>query len=86
MGPGYSADVEVILDIREEVIRVPTQVIIEGDKVFVLGDGIIQERSIEKGVSNWEYSEIREGLGEGDIVVLSVDREGVVDGAQAVRD
>jgi HlyD family secretion protein len=84
--PGYSADVEVILDIREEVIRVPTQVIIEGDKVFVLGDGIIQERSIEKGVSNWEYSEIREGLGEGDIVVLSVDREGVVDGAQAVRD
>jgi len=84
--PGYSADVEVILEIREAVIRVPTQVIIEGNKVFVLGDGIIQERSIEKGLSNWEYSEIREGLGEGDIVVLSVDREGVVDGAQAVSD
>jgi HlyD family secretion protein len=79
--PGYSADIEVILDERQNVIRIPSQVIVGGDHVYVLENDIIREREIETGLTNWEFSEILDGLAEGDWVVLSVDREGVEDGA-----
>ena len=81
--PGYSADVEVILERRHDVIRVPTQAVLEGYKVFVFdaASELISERTIEAGISNWEYIEVRAGLTEGDQVVVSIDREGVEDGA-----
>lgn len=85
--PGYSADVEVLLESREQVLRVPTQVIIEGQRVMVLNaDGILQERTVTRGLSNWEYTEITGGLEAGELVVVSVDREGVEAGAQAVAE
>ncbi len=86
--PGYSADVEVILDIRTDVLRIPTLAIIDGERVLLLNEqeGVIEERMIEKGVSNWEYSEIVSGLDGSELVILSVDREGVEAGATAVRD
>ncbi len=82
--PGYSADVEIILATRSNVLRVPTQVILDGTRVYVLDGGILNERSIETGISSWEYTEVVAGLEKGDLVVLTVDREGVVDGAAAV--
>lgn len=86
--PGYSADVEVILDTRENVLRVPTQALLEGRRVLVLNqaEGVLQQREVKAGVANWEYTEVAEGLAEGDLVVLSVDREGVRDGVAAVRE
>jgi HlyD family secretion protein len=81
--PGYSADVEVILDKREDAIRVPTAVILPGDVVYVY-DGAasrIEARKIERGLSNFEYTEVVRGLEPGDRVVRTVDREGVADGA-----
>jgi HlyD family secretion protein len=86
--PGYSADVEVILDTRTGVLRIPALAIIDGEKVLLLNEqeGVIEERMIEKGVSNWEYSEIVSGLDGSELVILSVDREGVEAGATAVRD
>ena len=35
--PGTSADVEVILSARDDVLRVPTQALLEGGRVLVLG-------------------------------------------------
>ncbi|MEO8224330.1 MAG: efflux RND transporter periplasmic adaptor subunit [Gammaproteobacteria bacterium] len=86
--PGYSADVEVILDNRENVLRVPSQAILEGKRVLVLdpSTGRLEARAIERGVANWEYTEIRTGLKAGELVVTSVDREGVADGAAAIRE
>jgi len=86
--PGYSADVEVILEKRENVLRVPTQAILDGKRVLVLDTaaGVLRARDIEKGVTNWEYTEIRSGLKAGELVVTSVDREGVADGVAAVRE
>ncbi len=86
--PGYSADVEVLLDTREGVLRVPTQVVLEGNRVFVLDEqaGLLHERTVKTGLANWEYTEIADGLTAGELVVLSVDREGVADGARARRD
>ena len=83
--PGYSADVEVLLDTRRDVLRIPTQVILEGGRVMVLnGEGLIEERSIERGLANWEFTEVLGGLSDGERLVLSVDREGVENGAAAV--
>ncbi len=86
--PGYSADVEIILDTRVDVLRIPALAVIDGEKVLLLNeqDQVIEERMIERGVSNWEYSEIVSGLDGSELVILSVDREGVEAGATAVRD
>ncbi|MCK6370730.1 MAG: efflux RND transporter periplasmic adaptor subunit [Gammaproteobacteria bacterium] len=86
--PGYSADVEVILDIREDVLRIPTPALIDGARVLVLDEraGVLRQREVVTGVSSWEYTEVLEGLEAGDLVVLSVDREGVGDGVRAERE
>lgn len=86
--PGYSADVEIVLDTREGVLRVPTQALIRGRFVLVLDESasLLRQREITPGVANWEYTEVLDGLAEGDLVVLSVDRAGVGDGVAAVRE
>lgn len=87
MLPGYSADVEVVLDENGSALRIPTEAILEGNKVLVLTTGeILEEREIESGLSNWEWTEVTSGLAEGESVVVSVEREGVEAGAHAVRD
>ncbi|MCM2312790.1 MAG: efflux RND transporter periplasmic adaptor subunit [Steroidobacteraceae bacterium] len=82
--PGYSADVEVILAERAEVLRIPTRALIEGKRVFVLEGDTVRSRDVTTGVGNWEHTEITAGLEEGAAVVVSIDREGLVDGVPAV--
>jgi HlyD family secretion protein len=45
---------------------------------------VIQERSIQAGLSNWEYTEVISGLKPGEQVVVNVDRSGIADEAPAV--
>ena len=80
--PGYSADVEVLLASREDVLRIPTSVITEGNKIFIFQKetGQLTLREVETGLSNWEFTEITAGLREGEQVVSSTDREGIGDG------
>jgi len=82
---GYSADVEIVLDTRPNVLRVPTAALIEGSKVMVLNadSGKLEERKVKAGVANWEFTEIVEGLTEGERIVTSLEREGVKVGARA---
>jgi len=84
--PGYSADVEIVLSTRENVLRIPTQVVLDGKRVFVFDGMTLAERSIDVGISSWEFTEVVAGLDEGERVVLSVDREGVADGVAAVAE
>ena len=84
---GYSADVEVVLAVRDGVVRVPTSALQEGGRVLVAGtDGTLQERKIKTGLANWEFTEVLEGLAAGDKVVTSLEREGVKPGAAFVVD
>ncbi len=83
---GYSADVEVILDVRKDVVRVPTSALLEGGRVLVLDGGRLAERKVKAGVANWEFTEIADGLAAGDRIVTSLEREGVKTGAAAVED
>lgn len=87
MLPGYSADIEVILAEQKHTLRIPTEAILEGNKVLVLGnDGLLVERQIKSGLSNWEFTEVLTGLQEKEYVVVTVDRDGVEDGARAVSE
>ena len=75
---GYSADVEVVLAVRESVVRVPTAALQEGARVLVAGaDGVLRARSVKTGLANWEFTEVTEGLAAGERVVTSLERAGV---------
>lgn len=83
---GYSADLEVILDTRDNVLRIPTSALQEGNKVLVYNakTGVLDERAVKVGLSNWEFTEIVSGLAEKDRIVVSLEREGVKAGVKAV--
>jgi HlyD family secretion protein len=79
---GYSADIEVILAVRSDVVRVPTSALLEGGRVLVAGaDGKLAERTVKTGLANWEFTEITGGLDAGERVVTSLERAGVKAGA-----
>jgi len=82
---GYSADVEIIVERREDVLRVPTAAVRSNGGVLILNPdtGLLEAREIETGLSNWEQTEVTSGLSAGELVVLSLDRDGVEDGALA---
>ncbi|GIW73085.1 MAG: MexH family multidrug efflux RND transporter periplasmic adaptor subunit [Planctomycetota bacterium] len=82
--PGTSADVEVILQVRDDALRIPTAAIMEGERVLVLAAGQLHERRIETGLRNWSFTEVRRGLGEGELVVTSLGRPEVQAGVAAV--
>jgi len=83
MLPGYSADVEIIIDSHSKVLRIPTEALLEGHKVFVYDaeNKTIAEQPIKIGLSNWKYTEVINGLEKGQRIVTSIDREGVTDEA-----
>jgi HlyD family secretion protein len=82
--PGTSADVEIILDRRDRVLRVPTFAVLEGKRVLVLDRGYARSRTVEIGVKNWEWTEVRSGLNEGERVITNLDKQGIRDGVRAV--
>jgi HlyD family secretion protein len=81
--PGLSADVEVILEGRDDVLRIPTYALMVGGRVLVLEDGFLRGRTVETGLQNWSYAEVRAGLAAGEQVVVSLDRPEVVAGVRA---
>lgn len=82
---GYSADAEVILEKRENVLRVPTAALLEGGRVLVPdAEGRLEERKLKTGLANWESTEVLDGLKEGERIVTSLEREGVKAGAHVV--
>lgn len=87
MLPGYSADIEVILESKDKTLRIPTEAILEGNKILTFTtDGLLEQHVIKTGLSNWAWTEVTDGLKAGEEIVVSVERDGVEDGVPAVRD
>lgn len=82
--PGLSADVEVILETREQVVRIPTYALLESSRVLTVKDGTLVEKKVATGLRNWSFTEIVSGIAAGESVVVSLDRPEVVAGAQVV--
>jgi HlyD family secretion protein len=80
---GYSADVESVVDRRDDILRIPTQSIRQGGKVLIMdANQRLQERTVQIGLANWAYTEITGGLTVGEKVLLSSDQDGLVVGAK----
>ena len=81
---GYSADIEITPEARDNAVRVPTQAILQNNQILVYqtDSKTLEARTIKTGISNWEYTEVLEGLDPGEQVVISLDRAGVKAGAR----
>ena len=82
---GMSTDVEVITGRAKDVLYLPTNAIIEkadGQFVFVAEKGVAREKRIKTGLSNWDTSEVIEGLREGDEVITSLEIKKFTDGTK----
>lgn len=81
---GYSADVEIIIAVEEDVLRIPTQALLDNSLVYVYQphDQRLHEKTVRTGLSNWDYTQVTEGLQEGESVVISTDRPGLEDGVR----
>lgn len=82
--PGTSADVEVILEVRQDVVRIPTDTLMEGTAVMVIEGGLLVVKEISTGLRNWDFVEITGGLSVGEQIVTSLDRAEVQPGAEAI--
>ena len=85
--PGYSADAEIILAAREKVTRIPAEALMEDGALLVFdpAKGLIERRTLKKGLANWCWVEVLEGVQPGEKIVLNFDDAGVKDGALAVE-
>lgn len=75
--PGLTADVEIVLERSGSVLRVPSAAVMEGRRVLTVSRGRAVERAVTIGLKSWEWTEIRSGLAEGEIVVTTLERPGL---------
>jgi hypothetical protein len=71
---GLTVTVSIIVDERSDVLLVPNAAITtQGRQTYVqvvLPDGTTEERAIQTGISNWQYTEVIEGLSEDEQVIV----------------
>ena len=83
---GYSADVEIVVAGRSGTVRIASEAIKKDGSLWVVDPESkrLHSRKIVKGLSNWQFTEIREGLAAGEQVVTTIDRRGLVEKAAVV--
>ena len=72
--PGLTAQVEILIDNRENILQIPVQAVLAvADKhiAFVLTEQGEEHREIVVGQSNQSHVEIKEGLQEGERVIMN---------------
>jgi len=85
---GMSADIEIVVQNLDDVLFVPTNVVMrrgEVQQVYVLSAGRARLRTIQTGLSNWDRTEITKGLSQGEAVVVSLEVKGLKDGVRVRR-
>ena len=75
--------VRIEVDRHDDVLRVPSEVVLDGDNVlrYRADSHRLEQKVISVGLSNWTFTEIKRGLELGDTVLRSLDTEGAIDGA-----
>jgi membrane fusion protein, copper/silver efflux system len=75
--PGMFADVEVLVPARKPLLAVPDSAVLDtGTRQLVLvdhGGGVFEPRAVQVGLHADGYTEVREGLAEGEAVVVSAN-------------
>lgn len=80
---GYSADVDVILQTNKNVLRIPSEALVDDTHVLLFNPETsrLERKAVKKGLHNWSYTEILDGLTVGDQLVTSLGTDGVKEGA-----
>jgi len=83
---GYSADVEIVVAGRSGTVRIASEAVKKDGSLWVVHPQSKQlhSRKIVKGLSNWQFTEVREGLAAGEQVVTTIDRRGLIEGVEVV--
>jgi len=83
---GYSADIDILLETHADVLRVPTEAVMENDQVYRYNreSGTLELVTIDVGLRNWNFTEVTGKLQAGDEIVLSLDVPGLADGLAVV--
>jgi HlyD family secretion protein len=83
---GYSADVEVLLERKRDALRIPTESLLEGQRVlrYDAAAGVLREVRVHTGLANWRWTEVLEGLEAGTQILASLDQEALGDGVAVI--
>lgn len=79
---GYSADVEILLEQHVDTLRIPTETLLEGQRVlrYDPAAGVLREVQVRTGLGNWRWTEVLDGLTEDQRILASLEQEGLADG------
>lgn len=67
--PGLTGDVSIVVDSHTDALVIPRRALFDG-KVFVVNDGTVDLRPVVPGFTNLNQVEVREGLKEGELVLV----------------
>jgi macrolide-specific efflux system membrane fusion protein len=67
--PSMTAQVFFVVEQARDILRVPAATVVGGQVWLQQGSGELVQRNIEVGISNRIYTEVRDGLTDGDLVV-----------------
>lgn len=83
---GYSADVEILLEQSAGGLRIPTETLLEGRRVlrYDPSSGKLHEVALNTGLANWRWTEVLDGVAEGERILASLDQEGLKDGSTVI--
>lgn len=75
---GYSADIEIVLEKHENVLYIPTDIIVDNQFVFIVNQANrIEQRALKLGLSNWQQTEVVSGLSDQDNLVLTTGNSAI---------
>ncbi|MDP3979052.1 MAG: efflux RND transporter periplasmic adaptor subunit [Pseudomonas sp.] len=85
---GYSADVEVLIEQRPQTLRIPTESLLEGRRVlrYDAAAGVLREVRLRTGLANWRWTEVLDGLAEGERILASLEQDGLADGVAVIAE
>ncbi len=78
--PGMSVDVTIIVEFRDDAVRLPSEALIRQEYVYVVQNGIAKRHEVQTGVGNFFTREVIKGVQEGDQLITSVSIPGLGDG------
>jgi hypothetical protein len=70
---GLSVTVNILVSEANSALLVPNGAITRSGRdvqVQVMKNGVLEKRVIKTGISNWQYTEVTDGLSEGELVVI----------------
>jgi RND family efflux transporter MFP subunit len=67
---GMTMDTNLIVSRREGALLLPNRTL-HGDAVWIVHDGKLRKRAVQRGIAGSQRTEIVSGLADGDVVVVS---------------